>query len=402
MDQLTRLNALGLGAALGLAIATAAPAWSWSSAGSIARTPAFGDPHGVWDDEIDGIIERVIRNGRVASVNEAMASWVNNRDAIPVGLPDELRGYLASHVALPEWADMDKLRRAADFNRRRDVYLFMLCGVGGGIMSTTIPREAKSVYWSKGGGDMKDRAAKTFTFGYDLVERNAFEPDGQFLVTANKTRMVHAAVRHLLPQSPHWSAVADEPNKIPISNADILVTFHSLGTYAHRKLNEWGVPFPAEDQDAFLHSWQVAISMLGVQDRFIPRTWEDCYAQSNQVLTPILAATPEGNHLAEDLLGLLAQLDFGLTRGLLNEFARYFLSNQIGDWLGLPRDYLAAETVRLGWPAFIAFKEGLNPVMPDAFYLFDQVLRGIAMLFLNEGSSHTTTPIELPDMNRPS
>ncbi|MFD1051031.1 oxygenase MpaB family protein, partial [Kibdelosporangium lantanae] len=169
------------------------------------------------------------------------------------------------------WADRAKLRLAADFNRRKDTYLFMLYGLGSGIMSTVIPREARSVYWSAGGANMQDRAAKTFTFGYDLSELNAFDPTGQFLVTANKTRLVHAAVRHLLPQSPHWRSGSDE--QVPISNGDILVTFHSLGTFVRRKLREWHVPMTAAEEDAFLHMWQVAMHMLGVRDEFIPKTW---------------------------------------------------------------------------------------------------------------------------------
>ena len=200
-------------------------------------------------------------------------------------------------------------------------------------MSTVIPREAKSVYWSAGGANMQDRAAKTFTFGYDLSQLGAFEPTGQFVVTANKTRVVHAAVRHLLPQSPHWRAVADET--VPISAADILVTFHSLGTYVHRKLLEWKIPFPAEDQEAFLHSWQVAVHLLGVPDEYIPKTWAAAEKQSAQVLTPILTPTTEGIALAKDLLGLTAQVDLGVTRGFLNEFVRYVLSDEVGDWLGL-------------------------------------------------------------------
>ncbi|MZD08241.1 DUF2236 domain-containing protein, partial [Streptomyces sp. SID5785] len=299
-----------------------------------------------------------------------------------------------------DWADEAKLARAADFNRRKDTYLFMLYGLGSGIMSTVIPREARSVYWSAGGANMKDRAAKTFTFGYDLAQLKGFEPTGQFVVTANKTRLVHAAVRHLLPQSPHWSAAADE--HIPISNADILVTFHSLGTFVRRKLLEWKVPFSAQDQDAFLHSWQVALHLLGVRDEYIPTSWAAADAQSAQVLTPILTPTTEGVALAEDLLGLTAQIDLGVTRGFLDEFVRYVLSNEIGDWLGLERDYAAAALIRTVWPAFILFREGLSPVAPDAFYIFDQFVRALAMAFLNNGSSGTTTPIVIPTGNRPA
>jgi hypothetical protein len=79
---------------------------------------------------------------------------------------------------------------------------------------------------------------------------------------------------------------------------------------------------------------------------------------------------------------------------------RYVLSDQVGDWLGLRRDYAAAALVRTAWPAFILFREGLSPVMPGTFYMFDQFIRAIAMLFLNKGSSGTTTPITIPTGNR--
>jgi hypothetical protein len=402
MSNLSRRNALSLGVALGLVSATGVvPAWaSAASAASTTPTAAGGaDPWWAWDDEVDRLMAGVLDTGQVPAVNTALRPWVNNNDPLPTGLPADLATYLGQVNRLPSWADAAKLRRAADFNRRKDTYLFMLYGLGSGIMSTVIPREAKSVYWSAGGANMQDRAAKTFTFGYDLSDLNAFTPTGQFVVTANKTRLVHAAVRHLLPQSPHWRAVADE--QVPISNGDILVTFHSLGTYVHRKLLEWHVPMSAADEEAFLHQWQVAIHLLGVRDEFIPKTWAEADAQSAHVLTPLLAPTTEGKELAADLLGLTAQIDLGVTRGFLNEFVRYVLSDAVGDWLGLPRDYAAAALVRTGWPAYIAFREGLLPIAPAGFFLFDQFVRAIAMLFLNKVTSPTSTPITIPTGNRP-
>ncbi|MFE2018773.1 oxygenase MpaB family protein [Streptomyces sp. NPDC059499] len=399
MHNPDRRKFLSLGVALGL-VGVAAPAQAWASADSVGGTGTGADPEYVWDSAVDPLMVSLLTNGQVPAVNTAMAGWVDNGDALPGGLPAELRAHLEAVNKLPSWADPVKLARAADFNRRKDTYLFMLYGLGSGIMSTVIPREARSVYWSVGGADMKDRAAKTFTFGYDLAQLDAFKPTGQFVVTANKTRLVHGAVRHLLPQSPHWKAGADQV--IPISAADILVTFHSLGTFVRRRMLDWRIPMSAADQEAFLHSWQVAIHLLGVPDEFIPKTWAAAEAQSAQVLTPILAATPEGLDLAEVLLGLTAEIDLGVTRGFLNEFVRYALSNEVGDWLGLPRDYAAAALLRTVWPAFILFREGLSPVAPGAFYMFDQFLRGVAMLFLNKGTSGATTPITIPTGNRPA
>ncbi|MCK9903330.1 Latex clearing protein [Parafrankia colletiae] len=406
MSDLSRRGLISLGAVLGLvgvtevAPAWSAPGWSWSPSGSVAGAGTGVDPQWVWDDTIDRAMVPVLENGQVPAVNAAIRPWVNNNHPLPSGLPADITAFLQQANQLPSWADRAKLRRAADFNRRKDTYLFMLYGVGSGIMSTVIPREARSVYWSKGGADMKDRAAKTFTFGYDLSQLSAYEPNGQFIVTANKTRMVHAAVRHLLPQLPQWKNGATET--IPISNGDILVTFHSLGTFVHSKLKEWKIPMSAADEEAFLHSWQVAISLLGVRDEYIPRTWADAHAQSAQVLSPILMPTTEGRELAEVLLGLLSQVDLGVTRGFLNEFTRYVLGDTIADWLGLPRDLIAAGIIRVGWPSYILFREGLLPIIPVNFYLFDQFLRAVAMAFLNGGTSTQTTPIEIPDINRPA
>ena len=403
MENLNRRSVLTLGAALGLAglagTVGAGPAWAWSPKQSVAGTGAGADPWSIWDDAADPLLASLLDNGQVPGVNTAFQNWINNGDALPSGLPADLTAYLQQHNALPSWADPAKLSLAADFNRRMNLYLFVSYSLGSGMMSTVIPNEARNVYYSAGGADMKARAAKTFTFGYDLSTLDAFLPTGHFVVTANKTRLVHAAVRHLLPRSSPWEAATAE--KTPISQGDILVTFHSTGTYAHQNLVKWNVPMSAADEDAFLHSWQVALHLLGVYDEYIPQSWAAADAQAAQVLTPILAPTTEGVSLAHTLLGLMYQPTLGLDTGLVNEFVRYLLSNEIGDWLGLPRDYVAAELISVGWPAYIAFSTGLSPIAPVAFDVIDQFVRGIAMMYLNNGTSPTQTPITLPTANRP-
>src|SRR5437763_9051805 len=130
MSNLSRRNALSLGVALGLAsVASAVPAWA-----------AGSDPWWVWDDEVDSLVAGLVDSGQVPAVNTALRPWVNNGDPLPGGLPAGLAAHLQRVNGLPSWADRAKLRRAADFNRRKDTYLFMLYGLGSGIMSTVIPR----------------------------------------------------------------------------------------------------------------------------------------------------------------------------------------------------------------------------------------------------------------------
>ncbi|HWS33112.1 MAG TPA: oxygenase MpaB family protein [Actinoplanes sp.] len=403
MQNLNRRSVLTLGAALGLAGVAADPgrAWAWSSAGSIAGTDTITDPWQVWDDATDPLLVSMLQNGQIPAVNTAFETFVKNGDPLPAGsVPAALTAWLQQHNRLPSWADLTKLDRAAQFNKRMSLYLFLLYGLGSGIMSTVIPREARNVYWSEGGAVMKSRAAKTFTYGYDLSALDAFRPSGHFITTSNKTRLTHAAVRHLLPQSSHWRAVTDDQDFIPISNGDILITFHSLGTFVHGKLKSWGIRMSAAEEEAYLHQWQVALHLLGVRDDFIPATWAAAKEQSAYALTPLLAPTPEGIDLAAVLLNLTSAVDLGVTRGFQREFARYLLGDRVGDWLELPRDLVSRGVIEVGWPAYVAFREGTSGIIPTTYSLFDRFIRGLAMLFLNNGTSATYTPITIPTGNR--
>jgi hypothetical protein len=222
------------------------------------------------------------------------------------------------------------------------------------------------------------------------------------VVTAVKTRMVHAAVRHLLPQSPHWPEVGGQ-KPIPISQADIMVTWHSLATFAMGQLNTWRLRIPTAESGAFLHLWQVTAHMLGVQDEYIPASWDEANAQSAQVLAPIVGPTPEGIALADILLDI-AQLDLNgdgrsLLRPPLHALTRYMLGDQITDGLQIPREWYWDGLVEWAWPRFVALREGalLLPLSPDIAWAFDEILRTGVLFYLGEGQS---IHIEMPTANR--
>ncbi|ORM37884.1 twin-arginine translocation signal domain-containing protein, partial [Williamsia sp. 1135] len=260
MDSFNRRNALKAGGVLGAAgaFALAAPAtpWTWSPAGSVPGIGSGADPKYVWDVEADPVVAGLLDRGEVPKVNEILKHWTKNSQPLPAGLPSELRDFMEHAKQLPAWADEQKLVSAVNFNQKRGTYLGVLYGFASGMMSTVIPKEARAVYYSKGGADMKDRITKTAKLGYDIGSLNAYQPDGEMVVTCVKTRLAHAAVRHLLPQSPHW--VNSAPEDIPISQADIMVTWHSLPTTVMRNLTKWKVPIAADESEGFLHSWQLA------------------------------------------------------------------------------------------------------------------------------------------------
>ncbi|MEU0557507.1 oxygenase MpaB family protein [Dactylosporangium sp. NPDC006015] len=402
MGNISRRKVLTTGTALGAlgALSVATPAWSWSPAGSVAGAGPGADPRWVWDDEADPLVASLLDRGDVPQVNALLRTWKKNGQPLPDGLPADLRDFMERARQLPAWTDQRKLALAVEFNRKRGLYLGVLYGLASGMMSTVIPHEARAVYYSQGGADMKDRISKTAKLGYDIGSLKAYQPDGEMIVTCVKTRLVHAAVRHLLPQSPYWPGAADE--QIPISQRDMMVTWHSLPTTVMQKLADWRVPIPAAESDAFLHSWQVGAHMLGIRDEYIPASWAEANSQAAQVLTPVLAPTPEGIKLADILLSLGAVVDAGiLTKPILGSFTRFMLGDQIAGWLRIPREPVWDSLLKVAWGPFIAVREGLLPfpLAPQAYWLFDEFLRKAALLFLSEAGPIS---IEIPQTNRPS
>jgi endo-cleaving rubber dioxygenase len=395
---------LGAVGALGMASPAHARAlWTWKPAGSVAGEGAGVDPHFVWDELADPLVSSLLDRGDVPLVNQILRQWRFNRDPLPEGLPPDVRDFLEEATQLPSWVDHDKLHLATEFYDTRGLYLGLLYGFGSGMMACVIPNEARAVYYSLGGANMRARITRTAKLGYDIGHKRAYQPEGKMIVTAVKTRMKHAAVRHLLPQSPHWPEV-DGQKPVPISQADIMVTWHSLATFAMGEMNEWGLNISQDEADAFLHLWQVSAHMLGVQDEYIPVSWEEANAQREQVLDPILAPTHEGIDLADILLAMASEDLTGDPRGTLrpalHSMTRYFLGDELTDGLEIRREWFWDGVVRRNWPRFVRIREGALglPLPPDVWWAFDEILRKGVLIYLSEGD--VPIHIEMPTENR--
>lgn len=401
-------TALGAVGALGMAAPAGAKAlWTWQASGSVAGAGTGADPRWVWDDETDPLVASLLDRGDVPRVNELLRGWRYNSQPLPSGLPTDVRDYIEYARRVPSWTDQAKLDKALQFYTKRGLYTGLLYGFGSGMLSTAIPNEARAVYYSKGGADMRDRITKTAKLGHDIGDPNAYKPDGDMIVTCVKTRMTHAAVRHLLPQSPYWPS-QNGTKPIPISQADIMVTWHSLATFGWRQMNKWGLRTRADELDGFLHLWQITAHMLGVKDEYIPATWTEADAQAKQVLDPVIAATPEGIKLADVLLDIaqISQIDLngdGVTplRPVMHAMTRYMHGDAITDSLQIPREPAWDDLVAWAWPRFVAIREGalLFPLSPTLYWIFDEILRNGVIFYLG-GSPNVY--IEMPTANRTS
>jgi hypothetical protein len=407
MNEVSRRRFLAGGAGLAgaLALRPVVPAWAWSSSQSVAGGSLDTvPPEHVWDTAADAVVRRLFEEegvSRIEELNALLRPWHRNGDALPAGLPADLVAFIEDARQDPPWLDRQKLADGFAFYELRGSYTGLLYGLGSGIMSCAIPDEARAVYHSKGGEDMGDRVTKTAKLGYDIGAENAFDPDGEMIVTCIKTRLTHSAVRYLITSSPRWQDGGDIP--APISQRDLMITWHSLATFIHRTLAAWNVESSPAHDDGFLHVWQVTAHHLGVEDVYIPATWHDAQLQSDQTLDAVIAPTPEGISLAETLLSMAGP--DGPTRAPINAMARYMVGTNragqsIGDMLGIAADPLWDRSIETGWPWFVRAREQ-GVAFPGAdrlYWTFDELLRLGVLWGLNGGPGPIY--IEMPTANR--
>ncbi|MGC4933601.1 oxygenase MpaB family protein [Gordonia sp. DT30] len=405
---MSRRNALRVGAtgALGVAGAAAfgakparAQPWSWSPAGSVVGSGSGADPRNLWDPEADAVIADMIEHHDVPAINKALKGWVFNDQPVPRSLPSNLRDFLEDARTLPAWTDKRKLAASFTFVKKQDTLISVLYAFASGMMATVIPNEARAVYYSRGGSPLyfKDRIAKTAKLGYDIGTVNAYDPGGEMIVTCVKTRMIHSAVRHLLPQAPHWPA-----HVTPISQEDLMVTWHSLPTTIMQKMVEWKIPIPKNESDGYLHSWQLCGHFLGIGDEYLPASWHQADSQAAQALTPVLGPTPEGTVLAEQLLELGHDLDLSLlSKPILGAFTRFIMGDKLADWIQVPREPVWSPLLEAAWSPFVQIRSGVLGVVPpaeNAYWLFDEFLRQFVLWYISE--LRMPISIEIPTANR--
>ncbi|EGD43009.1 putative secreted protein [Nocardioidaceae bacterium Broad-1] len=244
---------------------------------------------------------------------------------------------------------------------------------------------------------MRERIAKTTVLGYDVMDAQGWTASGSLLVNSVKTRMVHAAVRHLLPQSPHWTSVG-AGQEIPISQADILVTFHSLGTWVMKKFTEWDIAPGTELADAFLHAWNVDLHLLGVQDQYLPKDWAAAYAQYDQVMGPATGGTREGVELAQALLDAVIGQGNPLLRHELESLGRYVIGDAYADMIAFDRDPVLARVWAGAVPLLVRSYQSTVPDIPLVSHLLPEAVHTFIKIYFSPGDR---APITLPLSNRP-
>jgi hypothetical protein len=288
----------------------------------------------VGDPVADAVIGTLFKEGNVSAVNAVMRNLVENDFGVPETLPAGVREYLQNTDELPPWADEQMIAAGQrvfwKYGPRLILILFCYslpyCYVG---------RKGVQVLWltSRLTGNASRRIIETAQMLVDVMQPGGLNsPAGRGRRTIQKVRLMHAAVRHLAVQSPAWRAEFD----LPVNQEDLAGTLMSFSWIALDGLKKIGIEVSDEDQQAYLHCWQVIGHQLGIRDDMIPADMSSAKALTESIERRQFAPCPEGQGMTR---ALIETMQYALPGNLLDAapalFIRYFLGRDHAAMVGV-------------------------------------------------------------------
>ncbi|MCX6397100.1 MAG: oxygenase MpaB family protein [Propionibacteriales bacterium] len=218
-------------------------------------------------DELGDTFVRAVREDHAVTMpafREALASGV------PAGAPAPLGTLFAALENRPDWVDDALLERGAAAARRIggdgfDILAFgsLLGGYRSGGALQPLVRTGRI------GDETLKRVGETGQWWLACTAPGGMQRDGDGWKLSVHVRVMHAFVNYQLERADDWDW---EFRGVPINQFDRAGTIGSFSTSYLLQARALGIRVPAADAAAIMHLWSYVGWLMGVDERWLPRT----------------------------------------------------------------------------------------------------------------------------------
>jgi uncharacterized protein (DUF2236 family) len=191
------------------------------------------------------------------------------------------------------------------------------------------------------------RLFETAQFIVDVMSPGGLSGGGKGVRTAQKVRLMHAAIRHLIVTDTA-SPWAVEDLGVPINQEDLLGTLMTFTWLILDGLARLGVTLSPSEQQAYLDSWLAVGELIGIEPALLPRTVEDAAAVTALIEQRQVAESAQGREMMTALLEMMQDNLPHPFRSMPASLIREFLPPEVATFLGVPSHPLREELIRLG------------------------------------------------------
>jgi hypothetical protein len=285
------------------------------------------------DPPADVVVREIFAQGQVASVNQLMRLLFRNDTALPEELPAPVRTYFEETAALPDWADLQQIAQGAALFGRHASRIMLLLGHYA-LPACYAARNGVQVLHVTGhlSKNPRPRLLETAQFVCDVMAPDGLAAGGAGIRSAQKVRLTHAAVRHLIAQH-DWNPEYG----LPVNQEDMIGTLLTFSAVILDGMSKMGFSVSRADANAYIHTWNVVGHLSGVQPMLLPASAADATALLLAIQRRQLASSPEGAQLARSLVEMLQESTRGTPfANLPINTMRFFMGDAIADMLEIP------------------------------------------------------------------
>jgi hypothetical protein len=286
------------------------------------------------DPPADQVVSELFSSGQVTSVNDLMRTLIDN-DGLPSGaLPPVVLEYLQTSATLPPWADphVIKVGERVFWRYGPAVVSILTCyslpfcyAAANGVKVLALTARLST--------NPTRRIIETAQMVVDVMRPGGLGAVGTGIRTAQKVRLMHAAVRLLVGRYDGWKAEYGRP----INQEDLIGTLLSFCAVTVDGLQRLGYGLTNEEAEAYMHCWKVVGHILGIRPELQPVDYADGWALAQRIQKRQYAACDEGRMMTKALVEMMQYYVPGdLLDGVPVTFIRYFLGDRVGDMLGVP------------------------------------------------------------------
>lgn len=257
----------------------------------------------------------------------------------PDGPTAEVRAFLTEPATLPAWAVPERVEAGQAVFRRWSLpmatSLFSASlpwsyGAANGVQVLALASELT-------GRGVRTRVAETGQMLIDVHDltldpEQEFAPTGQAVRTIRGVRLLHAAVRASLQQSPRWRAEWG----CPVNQEDLAGTLLTFTLVVFDGLRSLGIDLTRQEREDVLHLWAVIGHLLGVDERLLCHDLDTAEALRARIVERQHRASPEGVLLMAALLEDMEASVPRLARRVPRTFVRHIGGDRVADLLEVP------------------------------------------------------------------
>jgi hypothetical protein len=353
----------------------------------------FDGLRGRGDALADNIVAELFEQQDLRGVQRLLGQLVGNSDPVPEQLPLAVRTYFESAPAVTP----DERREVESGER-----FFALHGpeIMLSLCCAALPFDyanARAVQVLHRTGFLAKRpnlrVAQTAQMIVDVLTPGGLGPDGRGLRSAQKVRLMHAAVRRLLlsdTQHP-W----DIPSQgFSINQEDLLYTLVSFTQSVLDGLAQLRLDIPPAEAQAYLDAWRVVARAMGLEQDSLPTTLAELLELRGVLEARNQAASLAGKQMTEALAGLVGDV-LGPLGCFRFSLLRFFAGSRRAELLGIPslplRDLLVSLVA-----GFARMFDDLVRLVPEGRLVFRWLSLRLIQHFINTSIAGNTRAFRIP------